>query len=90
MRTKKFEKRLSLNKQTVANLNVGEMKKSKGGATEPALCTTLPIEVCSLDTCKPLQCGPSLECPTESAAGDCSGAPTCEGYTCDVGFTCAC
>jgi natural product precursor len=91
MKAKKINKKLTLNKQTVANLNLSEMRNSKGGATEPGICTTEPVLICTLETCKPLQCGPSLECPTDTIDDDCNSVyGTCAGMTCEWGFTCNC
>ncbi|MCP5048950.1 MAG: hypothetical protein GY940_17400 [bacterium] len=42
MKTKKIQKKMSLNKLTIAELNVDEMSKQHGGATEetsPMFCT---------------------------------------------------
>jgi hypothetical protein len=45
MKTKKFKKRLQINKTTVANLDVSEQKAARGGATltncsDPTNCDT--------------------------------------------------
>ena len=36
MKTKKFSKKLTLNKKTIANLKDKEMKEVNGGATNPS------------------------------------------------------
>ena len=55
MKTKRFEKKLSLNKKTVSNLSNVEMIDVKGGATQNVCtnpcntknqCETLPITLC--------------------------------------------
>jgi hypothetical protein len=40
MKTKKLSKKLGLNKKTISNLSVGELKQSKGGLpwTDPRIC----------------------------------------------------
>jgi len=60
MKTKTFNKKLFLNKNTVANLNDSEMKGIKGGETEypcftereslcnPSVCTTICFTQCEL------------------------------------------
>jgi natural product precursor len=78
MKTKKFEKKLSLNKKTIANLNNGDMKHLQGGikptgctcpfcrVTENSLCPTAAITCQTCDTKAPpgQQCeGPP--CPTD-------------------------
>lgn len=91
MKAKRINKKLTLNKQTVANLNQREMRNSKGGATEPLICTSEPVLICTLETCKALQCGPSLECPTTTLDDTCNSVGgSCDGNTCDWGFTCNC
>jgi hypothetical protein len=40
MKTKKFEKRLALNKETIADLKSDEMKKIQGGYDKSILLTT--------------------------------------------------
>ena len=37
MKTKKFQKKLTLNKKTIVDLNNGEMKGAQGGADEPSI-----------------------------------------------------
>jgi hypothetical protein len=44
MKTKKFEKKLTLNKKTVANLNILAMKNVQGGVMTQTECLTCPIE----------------------------------------------
>lgn len=51
MKTKKFNKRLALNKNTVANLNNGDMRSIYGGSdTTPTRCiVTMDITNCQTD-----------------------------------------
>jgi len=66
MKSKKFEKKLSLNKKTIADLNSSEMNWLKGGQAEPTKscdytlcgCCTKPEHSCFT------YCG-SCPCPRE-------------------------
>ena len=73
MKPKKvLNKKLVLSKNTIANLNHLQMKGLKGGEITDT-CPSFPA------TCKPLQCGPSLECAT----------PDTTDYSwCDTGCAC--
>ena len=56
MKPKKFNKRLSLNKKTIADLNNGQLDNVKGGLTqEPCPGTIEPClltqRTCTCDTC---------------------------------------
>jgi hypothetical protein len=72
MKTKKFNKKLVLNKSTIADLAGGQMNKVKGGETEPKLCyqtqfcTTLAGHICD-NTCActtqpPYVCQDTCDC----------------------------
>ena len=61
MKTKQFNKKLSLNKKTVANLNNGDMNAVQGGQS-------LVKDTCSLDT------GGGFTCDITRCASVC---PTC-------------
>ena len=58
MKTKKLRKKLTLNKNTIANLMTTDMKKIHGGIGVTIIpnsqCTELPN--CSVDTCNSLCC----------------------------------
>lgn len=43
MKTKAFEKKLTLNKKTIAHLDKGEMNDLRGGKTRPTKC---PFHTC--------------------------------------------
>jgi hypothetical protein len=59
MKNKKFNKKLLLNKKTIANLKNGEMKKAQGGNTGPTcpacpftdFCHTWIFTICSCSPC---------------------------------------
>jgi hypothetical protein len=73
MKTKKFSKKLALNKKTIADLNNGQLGLVKGGIIpESVLCTP----VCLTDTCN-TQCGPFTFCDGFTCY------PKCPTYTCD-------
>ena len=61
MKTKQFNKKLALNKRTVANLNIRSMQKLRGGADTDETCT-VELTCYTCVTCKPLICDPSLVC----------------------------
>jgi len=46
MKTKKFSKKLTLNKKTIADLNNGEMKVVRGGINEPPRRVTETCQTC--------------------------------------------
>ncbi len=56
MRTKKFNKKLSLNKKTIAVLNNGELDSAKGGGTNAGTCY---LSECRTD---PGYCNTKLSC----------------------------
>lgn len=68
MKTKNFNKRLSLNKKTVVNLNHGEMKNVQGGEPEcafkityqvgscPTVCYTMNSDKSIVVCCAPYHC----------------------------------
>jgi hypothetical protein len=53
MKTKIFDKKLNLNKQTIADLKDGQMNKIKGGVNtkDRTLCATRCISGCETITC---------------------------------------
>ncbi|MDQ1354404.1 MAG: hypothetical protein QG657_4713 [Acidobacteriota bacterium] len=53
MKTKKIEKKLTLSKATVANLENEELVAIKGGTGSTKLydCVSIPIRRCTLDGC---------------------------------------
>jgi hypothetical protein len=53
MKVRKIEKKLSLNKSTIADLSVDEQKVLKGGTSATKLydCETLPPRVCTRNGC---------------------------------------
>lgn len=53
MKTKKFNRKLDLNKKTIANLNVKEMNNAAGGVSGTAACFTFIVDTCGLDSCGP-------------------------------------
>lgn len=78
MRSKKFNKKLSLKKNTVSNLNVRKMAQAKGGGVAPSIATdcvyscyyTKCVQTCYEYTCE-IGCTQSL-CMTE-----CNSDPCC-------------
>ena len=82
MNVKKISRKLKLNKKTIANLNLDELKIVHGGGdlsgicpppTEHSLCCTINGPTC--DTCD-TQCGTCAitecgTCPTGTAPGVC-------------------
>ena len=50
MKEKKIERKLELNKNTVADLDVDELNAAKGGYTKLYDCISIPIRRCS-DAC---------------------------------------
>ena len=52
MKVKKFERRLSLNKETIVNLDPSEMNVVKGGYTVDAECQSLTCVSCPPPTYK--------------------------------------
>jgi len=66
MKTKAFNKRLELNKTTVANLEDRQMDKVKGGTrTIPWVCNTSWAEPCNCNTsdADPCHCNTSVNEP---------------------------
>ena len=60
MRTKKFAKKLALNKSTVANLNHGQMSGLKGGGWD----TKITCPFCnSIDSCEETLCTICMSIP---------------------------
>ena len=52
MKVKKIQKKMTLNKQTIAALNIDEMNKQRGGyETVPMLCS---VETRCLTECNPI------------------------------------
>jgi hypothetical protein len=82
MKSKKFQKKLSLNKKTVADLNPGAMNGVRGGGTVTS------VNVVCIPTA--LVCTVTCTCPTintcETYCGTCAtNCGTCEPcYTVDI------
>ena len=76
MKPRNFERRLSLNKKTISNLNNGQMGNVNGGGPGP---TAFPCEF----TVHYTYCG---TCPTEPpTCNTCVTCATCDGQnTCDI------
>jgi hypothetical protein len=74
MKTKKFRKKLNLNKKTVANLNGKEMNGVLAGAgkkaSEDTICTSCNPSVCT--SCIETGC-----CPTDTCNSICSNGGFC-------------
>ena len=69
MKSKKFDKRLSLNKKTISDLNFGEMNRAYGGAaTNVAYRKTVGVFT------PPPTCYTCIECPPVDSK--------CPVYTC--------
>jgi hypothetical protein len=87
MKTKKFKKKLSLNKTTIATLGNGQMSEVQGGDTGYSECVcadtkpnTCPPQTCLTCTC--LNCNTSAPYVCLVTECDCSDTqPICE-YTC--------
>ncbi|MGD2091702.1 MAG: class I lanthipeptide [Candidatus Aminicenantes bacterium] len=60
MKTKKFSKKLKINKTTVANLSEHAMYKVKGGSRPGSYCPT----VCGIISCPPEET--KCKCPVET------------------------
>ena len=63
MKTKKFSKKLTLNKRTVSDLNGNELKKVKGGIP------TFPIPGCPIYVIETSNGGMVCACPTPTEPG---------------------
>jgi hypothetical protein len=66
MKTKKFNKKLVVNKKTVANLNINDMRSAHGGAhTYNTYCPECPPNPSwvSCEACTEWYC-PTYDCPT--------------------------
>lgn len=68
MKTKKFQKKLTLNKKTIADLSNRQLKKVYGGAYKPTL-SRLPY-ICGDTECT---------CPTVLPGSNCGTADGCLG-----------
>jgi hypothetical protein len=80
MKPKKIEKKLFLNKKTIAHLNNGQLGKAKGGG-----------DTTSCDTCETCQTNCSCTCETcvwTVTGCYCTGHKTCDTYLCPVSDTC--
>lgn len=74
MKAKKFHRKLSLNKKTVAHLNNGQMDDVLGGANKTT--TTAPLcQFSCVDTCR-ITCDCTETC-TCSECGTICGGPYC-------------
>jgi hypothetical protein len=67
MKPKSFEKKLSLNKKTVAHLSNGQEKKIMAGKPPSVDCSYLP---CTGPTWCQRTCPTFMGCPTCSVCGD--------------------
>ena len=70
MKCKKFEKKLVLNKETIADLKTEEMKDAAGGMTGPYCFTwllTCGPNSCNLDICYTLDTAPGIICQCEQS-----------------------
>ncbi len=83
MKRKKFNKKLSLKKMTVANLNTSELKQAQGGATVWGVdCFIFSLGAPGCDTVNGVTCGNVYTCePKEICVG------TIDPHETD--FTCA-
>ena len=77
MKTKKFAKKLTLNKNTIANLSNGQLVKIKGGVADTEHLCVPSFTLTNCDEC------PSYTCET------CSTCVTCNAcsYTCNCVIT---
>jgi len=74
MKPKKFSKRLSLNKKTIADLNNGQLDNVKGGLTQNPCPGTV-------------DCPFSYTCPSGGLRGQCCepySEDTCLRFSCDT------
>jgi len=69
MKKIKFEKKLSLNKETVVKLNDGQMSQINGGGTILTTWYNCPVKSATCATA-----GVSCACPTLSLASQCVAA----------------
>lgn len=85
MKKKQFSKKLTLKKQTVANLDKNALNGILAGAdTDPgSTCTLCPTEG---PICQPTAACTGSPCPTVQP--ECTQAVTCEGWTCNYPNTC--
>jgi len=73
MKTKKFNKRLSLNKKTIANLSIGEQARLRGGNRPPPPYSE-----------EPTYCGATYEGTCGCGTDTCGCIPTTWVNTCDT------
>ena len=88
MKTKKFQKKLALNKKTVANLSNGQLSKVKGGdyntgsGHPPCViscgCVTLHFTNCVLCDTVTSPCATCETCDTCVTCATCAGQNTCD------------
>jgi hypothetical protein len=76
MKTKRFNKKLVLNKKTITNLDVKRMKSVNGGFTGLELCSQRPL------LCDTAQCQITVD-----DTCDCTEHATCGEFTCKPQFT---
>ncbi len=69
MKKVKFNKKLQLNKETVANLNNEEMKNLKGGGPITIINCQTVLTICA--SCINTNCGGACSDPCWSAQGSC-------------------
>ena len=93
MKTKRFQKRLTLNKKTVVNLNSNEKQGVKGGAPYTLIGTCSCVGGCGTlgNTCETYcgTCGDTCDTCSPSCGGTCH---TCQPCTTDltIAYTCTC
>lgn len=78
MKSKKFNKKLSLNKNTVSNLNVRKMALVKGGDMPPLTAVTNCDMTCltrCLQTCYDFTC--AADCTDSACVTVCGSNPCC-------------
>jgi hypothetical protein len=62
MKTKKFEKKFTLNKKTIANLSNEQMDHVKGGCASKPGETSCHTYHCTINTCFTRCCSIAIEC----------------------------
>lgn len=75
MKTKKFSRKLMLNKKTVANLNGSMMGKVHGGEGD----SQTPANSCCMGPTDCPNCTQTCYCPTEVTCATCVTCQTCRG-----------
>jgi len=76
MKTKHFDKKLVLNKKTIAHLGYGDMKAVEGGG--PPTCVTIGADTCiSFEGWTCTGCPTYNTCPTDCKTCPQTGYPVC-------------